>query len=63
MDESQQTEDDGGTTPSFLAHLEQVFGWSEEQAVDALGAYMLSTEAGRALCDQLAPGNLKRRAA
>lgn len=35
--------------PDFLTHLRWTFGWSEEQALDALGAYMLSTEAGRAL--------------
>jgi len=35
--------------PDFLTHLERAFGWSQEQAVDALGAYMMSTEAGRAL--------------
>jgi hypothetical protein len=35
--------------PDFLTHLRQAFGWSEEQAIDALGSYITSTEAGRAL--------------
>lgn len=39
--------------PDFLKHLEQTFGWSEEQAIDALGAYILASKAGRALRRQL----------
>ncbi|HEX2672212.1 MAG TPA: hypothetical protein VHM25_15135 [Polyangiaceae bacterium] len=39
--------------PDFLKHLEQTFGWSEAQALDALGAYILSSKAGRALRRQL----------
>ena len=39
--------------PDFLTHLEQAFGWSEAQAVDALGAYILSSKAGRALRREL----------
>jgi|GEM_PF-2625608 len=39
--------------PNFLAHLQQTFGWSEAQAIDALGAYILSSKAGRALRRQL----------
>lgn len=35
--------------PDFLTHLEQAFGWSEAQAIDALGAFILSSKAGRAL--------------
>jgi len=35
--------------PDFLTHLSWTFGWSEAQAIDALGAYITSTEAGRAL--------------
>ena len=35
--------------PNFLAHLQQTFGWSEAQAIDALGAHILSSKAGRAL--------------
>jgi hypothetical protein len=30
-----------------------VFGWSEEQAIDALGAYMLSGKAGMRLRREL----------
>jgi hypothetical protein len=39
--------------PDFLTHLERVFGWSEEQAIEALGAYILSSKAGRALRREL----------
>ena len=39
--------------PDFLTHLERVFGWSEEQAIDALAAYMLSGKAGRRLRREL----------
>jgi hypothetical protein len=39
--------------PDLLTHLGQVFGWSEEQAIDALGVYIMSTEAGRALRREL----------
>jgi len=39
--------------PDFLTHLERVFGWSEQQAIDALGAYILSSKAGRALRREL----------
>jgi len=39
--------------PDFLTHLEQTFGWSEAQAIDALGAYILSSKAGRALRREL----------
>ena len=41
-----ETED---AAPDFLTHLGRAFGWSEKQAIDALGAYIMSTEAGRAL--------------
>ena len=39
--------------PDFLTHLERVFGWSEEQAIDALGAHMFSGKAERALRREL----------
>jgi hypothetical protein len=39
--------------PDFLTHLERVFGWSEQQAIEALGAYLLSSKAGRALRREL----------
>ncbi len=39
--------------PDFLTHLQRAFGWSEEQAIEALGAYMLSSKAGRALRREL----------
>jgi hypothetical protein len=36
-------------TPDLLVHLERALGWTEARALDALGAYLLSTEAGRRL--------------
>ena len=44
-------------TPDFLTHLEQAFGWSEEQALAALGGFVMSSEAGRALDRELMSGN------
>jgi hypothetical protein len=42
--------------------LEQAFGWSEQQALDALSDYLVSTEAGRALgLSLLVPGLGHRR--
>lgn len=35
--------------PDFLGHLQQVFGWNEAQAIEALGSYILSTRSGRSL--------------
>jgi len=49
--------------PDLLVHLEQAFGWSEDQATDALGAYLMSTEAGGALRRELASCNRNQRAA
>jgi hypothetical protein len=63
MAESQQTDGTNAPGPNLLAHLEQAFGWSEGQALDALGAYLMSTEAGRALRRELSAGNRSRRAA
>jgi hypothetical protein len=63
MGNSQQSEGTSGPAPDFLAHLEQAFGWSERQALDLLGTYMMSTEAGRALSNALASRNRDRRAA
>ncbi|HEX3852007.1 MAG TPA: hypothetical protein VHW01_13640 [Polyangiaceae bacterium] len=47
------------TAPDFLTHLRSVFGWSEEQAIEALGAYVTSDEAGKAMLRELdfATGN------
>lgn len=39
--------------PDFLTHLQRAFGWNEAQAIDALGAYILSCKAGRALRREL----------
>jgi hypothetical protein len=36
-------------TPDFLDHLRDVFGWSREEATAALGDFILSSPAGRAL--------------
>jgi hypothetical protein len=35
--------------PDFLDHLCDVFGWSREEAMAALGDFILSSRAGRAL--------------
>jgi len=35
--------------PDFLDHLTDVFGWSREEAGAALGDWILSSRAGRAL--------------
>ena len=42
-----------GPAPDLVAHLEQAFGWTEGQALDALGVYLLNTEVGRALRREL----------
>lgn len=52
-----------GPAPDLLAHLEQALGWSEKQALDALGAYLLSTEAGRRLRSEPDSCNRTPRAA
>lgn len=49
--------------PDLLAHLEQALGWNEGQALDALGAYLLSTKAGRRLRSELDSCNRSPRAA
>ena len=36
-------------SPDFLDHLRDVFGWSREEATAALGDFILSSRAGRAL--------------
>jgi hypothetical protein len=58
------------STPSLLSQLQQARGWSELQALEALGDYLLDTEPGRALRRELdsnvatqAPGNRARDAA
>jgi hypothetical protein len=61
MAKSQQT--DRTLAPDLLAQLELVFGWTERQALDALGTYMMSTEAGRALSGELASRQRTERAA
>jgi hypothetical protein len=63
MAKSQQADTTGAPAPDFLAHLEEAFGWSEQQACDALGAYLMSTEAGRALRHDLEACNRSSRAA
>jgi hypothetical protein len=49
--------------PDLLAHLELTFGWCEQQACEALGAYLMSTTAGRALRRELDACNQPSRAA
>jgi hypothetical protein len=61
MAKSQQT--DRTLAPDLLAQLELVFGWTERQALDALGTYMMSTDAGRALSGEWASRDQGERAA
>jgi hypothetical protein len=63
MAKSQQTEKKPEPVPNLLAQLEQTFGWSEPQAIAALGAFMLNTEGGRALRHQLTSATPTPRAA
>ena len=63
MANPQQTDKTSEPAPDLLAQLQQTFGWSEGQAMDALGAYMMSSEAGRALRRELASCNRTERAA
>jgi len=53
MAKSEHTEAAPGPARDLVSHLEQAFSWSPGQAMDALGAYMLNTEAGRALLREL----------
>jgi hypothetical protein len=39
----------GAPSPDFLEHLRDVFGWSREDALRALGEWIMDSEAGRAL--------------
>jgi hypothetical protein len=39
----------GAPSLDFLEHLRDVFGWSREQSMGALGEWIMSSEAGRAL--------------
>jgi hypothetical protein len=59
----QQTEAIDGPAPDLLLHLELAFGWCEQQACEALGAYLMSTTAGRALRRELDARNQPPRAA
>jgi hypothetical protein len=61
MAKSQQT--GRPLAPDLLAQLELVFGWTERQALDALGTYMMGTEAGRALSRELGASERTERAA
>lgn len=63
MEKSPQPDASDAPPPSLLAHLEQAFGWSTARAVDALGAYLMSTAAGSALSNALASSNRDQRAA
>jgi hypothetical protein len=58
-----QTQSAHGPAPDLLAHLERALGYDEGQALDALGAYLLSTEAGRRLQRELDSCNRSSRAA
>lgn len=63
MTKSDQSTRLGQPQPDFLVQLEQSFGWSERQALEALGEYLMSTEAGQALRRELEPRNQTSRAA
>jgi hypothetical protein len=64
MAKSKHTAESERPSPDLLAHLELAFGWNEQRALDALGSYLVSTEAGRALQRELAPaGNAAVKAA
>jgi len=63
MAKSQSTDETPSPAPNLLAHLAQTFGWTERQAGDALGAYLMSTEAGRNLHREPTSCNPASRAA
>lgn len=63
MAKPQKTDETSEPAPDLLAQLERTFGWSEAQAMDALGAYLMGTEAGRSLRRELASCNRTERAA
>jgi hypothetical protein len=63
MAKLQKTDGTIAPAPDLLAQLEQAFGWSEAHAIDALGAYLMSSEAGRALRRELGSCNRTDRAA
>lgn len=63
MARPQKTNGASEPAPNLLAQLEQTFGWGDAQAIDALGTYVMSTEAGRALRRDLASCNRSERAA
>lgn len=52
-----------GTDGDLLTCLQQGRGWSEAEALEALGAYLMSTEAGQRLRRELPACNRARRAA
>jgi hypothetical protein len=56
--------DTSESVPTLLSHLEQALGVTEQQALAALGDYLISTKAGRVLCEDLrAQRNQARNAA
>lgn len=63
MAKSEHADRANGPAPDLLVHLGQAFGWSEAQATEALGAYLMSTEAGQAVSRELAACNRNQRAA
>jgi hypothetical protein len=48
---------------SLLIHLQDAFGWSGEEALEALGAYLMSSEPGLRLRQEQESGNRRSRAA
>jgi hypothetical protein len=63
MEKRQQTDASVAPAADLLEHLEQVFGWSGECALESLGAYMMSTEAGQRLGCELGSRRRAPRAA
>jgi hypothetical protein len=57
------TDETSAPSADLLTHLAQAFGWTEAQAIAALGTYMMSSDAGKALSQELALRDRPERAA
>lgn len=53
MSNADYTDKSDEPAADFLTHLEREFGWNDAQAIEVLAAYIMSTEAGRALRREL----------
>ena len=56
------TNDTDVPAPNLLSHLQQALGSTELQALEALGQYLMSTRAGRALREELDDRHAQRMA-